>query len=460
MNPFLNPIFLSKILKKYIFDIDRLKNLDEDDLRKYQNKQFKKILQFAYTVPLYHEKYKKVGIYPGDIKGIQDIKKLPIITKFDIKQYYPNGIISSKMRKDKLIKITTSGTTGKSLSIYSDFLDSINWLFEYIRVIKEYGISWRKNKLTIIGDFRPYTIGSRYISKELLSNLNHDFFFSNMQFLDTNEKSEKLIEDINRFNPEFIGGYIFRLSHLALLKEEGYGENINPKYIATIGYALTDYLRKLIEEVFGSHVFEVYGATESGTIAFQCKNRNFHVMSDMVYLEFLKDNIPVKSKEPCEMIITKLYGLGTPIIRYNSVNDIVAPLYEKCSCGMSGDLIYKIYGRNDLSVYLPDGKLLLPSSITDIFGKVLYELRTRKIKDNMIIQHDLKKIEVQIVFDREIRNDTTSVDEIFSVLRKGFQEKIGSEIDIIFKEVKKISSNRPRIISKLNKEKFEILQYV
>lgn len=460
MNPFLNPIFLSKILKRYLFDIDRLRNFNENDLRKYQNKQFKKIFQFAYTVPLYHDKYKKAGIRRIDIKGIQDINKLPIITKYDIKQYYPNGIISSKMRKDKLLKITTSGTTGKSLSIYGDFLDSINWLFEYIRVIREHGISWRKNKLTIIGDFRPHTIGSRYISTGLLSNLNHDYFFSNMQFLDTNEKSEKLIEEINHFNPEFIGGYVFRLSHLALLKEEGYGENINPKYIATIGYALTGYHRKLIEEVFGSHVFEVYGATESGTIAFQCKNRNFHVMSDIVYPEFLRDNKPVKSKEPCDMIITKLNGLGTPIIRYNSVNDIVAPLYEKCGCGLSGDLIYKIYGRNDLSLFLPDGKLLLPSSITDIFGKVLYELKTRKIKDNMIIQHDLKKIEVQIVFDRAIRNDTTSVDEIFSVLRQGFQEKITSDIDIFFKEVKKISTNKPRIISKLNREKFRISQYI
>ncbi|GAG48781.1 unnamed protein product, partial [marine sediment metagenome] len=133
MNPFHNPIFLSKVLKVYLFDIDRLKRFDDEKLRKYQDRHLKKMVQFAYSVPLYHDKYKKAGIYPNDIKGIKDIGKLPLVSKHDIKKYYPEGIVSSKTDKDHLVKVSTSGTTGKSLSIYVDMFDIVMGLFGYLR---------------------------------------------------------------------------------------------------------------------------------------------------------------------------------------------------------------------------------------------------------------------------------------------------------------------------------------
>jgi phenylacetate-coenzyme A ligase PaaK-like adenylate-forming protein len=87
-------------------------------------------------------------------------------------------------------------------------------------------------------------------------------------------------------------------------------------------------------------------------------------MSDLVHLEIIKDDKPVVSKEPGNLIITKLYGNGTPIIRYNAINDIVAPLYEKPDCNIKGDIIHKIYGRDDLALYFSNGRILLPSSIS------------------------------------------------------------------------------------------------
>jgi len=144
MNPFFNPIFLSRILKSYLSDIDRLRKLNHLELKEYQDKQLKNIVKYAYSVPLYNEKYKKTGLHPNDINGVKDIGKLPIVTKEDIKSHYPDGIISSKIPKDQLIKISTSGTTGKSLTIYGDMYDVIRWFFAYIRILREYGINWKK----------------------------------------------------------------------------------------------------------------------------------------------------------------------------------------------------------------------------------------------------------------------------------------------------------------------------
>src|SRR4030042_3731649 len=109
MNSFYNPIFLSKVLKSYLFEIDRLRKINDEELRNYQNKQIKKMVKFAFTVPLYHDKYKKSGIYPDDINTIEDLKKIPTVSKDDFKNYYPNGIVSSKINKNKLIQVSTSG---------------------------------------------------------------------------------------------------------------------------------------------------------------------------------------------------------------------------------------------------------------------------------------------------------------------------------------------------------------
>jgi len=460
MNPFYNPGFLSWLLKTYISEIDRLRKMDEKALRKYQDKCLKNMVKFAYSVPLYHEKYKKAGIHPNDINGVNDIEKLPIISKFDFKNISQEGIISSKIPKEKLISISTSGTTGKSLTIYSDMYDVIRWFFVYIRILREYGINWRKNRLSIIGDFAPHTIGTGYTERGLFTKLNNKTFFSNMQWLNTNDKPIDVIKEVNKFSPEFIGGYPGMLGHLALLKENGHGNNINPKYIATIGTVLDKNLKKLIEETFNAHVFEVYGATESGTIAFQCRNGHFHIMSDQVYPEFLKDGEQVGSKEPGKIVITRLSGRGTPIIRYNAINDIVAPLYEKCSCGMSGGLIDRIYGRDDLSLCFPGGRILLPSSISEIYSKILYKLKTTKVKESKIIQHSLTKIEVQLVIDEQQKEKDPPLEKIFTIIKDGFREKVGQEIEITTKEIEKVSKKEPRIISKIDKNKFRIHKYI
>ena len=79
MNPFYNPIFTSKVLKSYLFDIDRLRRYSNDKLLKYQDKHLRKMVKFAYTVPLYHDKYRKAGVHLKDISGIKDLKKLPLM---------------------------------------------------------------------------------------------------------------------------------------------------------------------------------------------------------------------------------------------------------------------------------------------------------------------------------------------------------------------------------------------
>jgi phenylacetate-CoA ligase len=274
MSSFYSPSFFSKVLKSYFFDIDRLSNISKKELERFQNKRMVRMVNFAYTVPMYHDIYIKAGVKPDDIKSIKDIYKLPTVSKNDFQKYYPDGIVSSKVNKDNLIKVTTSGTTGKSLSIYVDMFDIVVGLFGYIRSLRAHNINWHKNKLTIIADFAPHTVETGYINRGVQPNLRLNFFLKNMQWLNTNDSPDKVIKEINSFKPDFIGGYTGMMGHLALLKEKGYGKDIAPKVVATTGAPLNSSLKNLIKKSFNAEVFESYGSTETGPIAFTCKMKS------------------------------------------------------------------------------------------------------------------------------------------------------------------------------------------
>jgi phenylacetate-coenzyme A ligase PaaK-like adenylate-forming protein len=204
MNQFYNPLFLLKVLKSYLFDINRLHLMDEQELRRYQDRCVRHIVKFAYTVPLYHDLYRKAKVHPQDISGVEDLSKLPEVSKEDIAKYYPDGIVSSTMNRENLIQVSTSGTTGKSLSIYVDLYDIILGLFGYLRQFREYNINWRKHRITIIGDFAPHTVESGYINRGIEPGLTPGFYFTtssgSIQMIHQNNSSIRL----TCFNPIFL----------------------------------------------------------------------------------------------------------------------------------------------------------------------------------------------------------------------------------------------------------------
>jgi phenylacetate-coenzyme A ligase PaaK-like adenylate-forming protein len=81
MNPFLNPLTGLPFIKNIIFDPGRLHRLNHKQMERYRDKVLRKTVKYAYTVPLYNKKYKDAGVHPDDIKGIENIIKLPFVTK-------------------------------------------------------------------------------------------------------------------------------------------------------------------------------------------------------------------------------------------------------------------------------------------------------------------------------------------------------------------------------------------
>ncbi|OYT57814.1 hypothetical protein B6U70_01930 [Euryarchaeota archaeon ex4484_162] len=457
MNPFFNPLFLSRILISYLFDIDRVWKASYAELKKYQDKSLRRIVKHAYSVPFYHKKCKKHGVHPHDIRGVKDVEKLPFVTKNDLRENFPDGIVPVGFNKKNSFMMSTSGSTGKPVFVFCDIFSAIKSLEAFVRGLRAYGGSWRKTRIVLIIDLSPGSVEYTFFTQSAMPILKKLVPLENIRYLHIGEKPELLIEKINEFNPEFIGSDPNMLRILAYLKQNGYGRDVKPKYVLSGGSMLDSYTRQYIEKTFDAKVLDYYATTEAGPIAFECLNGSYHINSDFVILEFLDDeNQPVEPEKPGHVVVTKLYGGGTPIIRYNGLDDLVIHSRDICSCGINTPLIKHIVGRSTDVIILPNGKMLTPFSLTGIPAKIMEEYGTYKIKQFQIIQHKIDEIEILVVIDDKTRDIEPPVEKILKELKERFQEKIGSDIKIFVSEVPEIQKNEridhtKVVISKIKK---------
>jgi phenylacetate-CoA ligase len=414
-------------------------------------------VKYAYTVPLYHDKYKKAGVHPNDIKSIDDIKKLPFISKNDLREYFPDGIVPKGFDRENSFLMSTSGSTGKPVFVYCDLFSSIVRLEALVRELKAYGGSWRKSRIVLVIDLEPGSVENTVFAESAMPFLKKIGSLNNIKYLPIDGKPEVLLQEINEFAPEFLGSDPNMLRKLAFLKSKGQGKNIQPKYIISSGAMLDAYTKKHVEKSFNTRVLDVYGSTEAGSIAFECLQGNYHVHSDFVYLELLdKEKRPVGYNKPGKLVITKLYGGGTPIIRYTGNEDFLVPVEGSCSCGINTQIIKQIEGRSTDMIVLPDGEMMSPLTVTGIPSKIMEEFGTYKIKQFQIIQHKKDEIEILVIIDDKLRNVGPSVEKILKELKRRYQEKIGQNVKIFVNEIDEIQKDERAdyikvVVSKIKK---------
>jgi len=228
----------------------------------------------------------------------------------------------------------------------------------------------------------------------------------------------------------------------------------------TSGAYFDNHSRKQVEEIFDTSIFDFYAATESGPIAFECRNRTYHIHSDLVYPEVIENGEYTSYGKPGSLVITKLYGAGTPIIRYTGIDDVVTPLDNDCSCGLAGGVLKKIHGRKTDSILLPNGKMAFVSLFENVIGETLYKMKTNKIKRIQIVQHKLDRLEIKILLDEELKRVAPSTDKMFSAIKSSLHVILGSDIKIIINEVNRFDSKDPYIVSKIDRSKFVEKMYL
>lgn len=462
MNPFLNPRNLFGVLKWYLTTPSRIKKQDEEKIKKYRDRAFRRMVRYAYTVPLYHEKYRKAGIKPEDIRGIEDIKKLPFVTKEEIRRGFPDKILPAGCDRKKFHVVCTGGTTGKPISIYVDFLTIAQSAINLMRELRFFGFDWRKVRLAHIGNLSSHRI-DLVVENHFLPHVRTFFSMENFLNMDVNKHINEIMKELDKFKPDLIITYPAIHLHLASLKKKGYGNNVNPKLLWTGGAMLDDYTRRYVEEAFGCRLLNIYPSVESqSNIAFECLNGKWHINYDLFHVEAIdEDGEVVSPGERGHMVLTRLWGRGTPIIRYTGMDDWIKLSDESdCACGLrTPTLINGVEGRIRSTIILPDGKIFPPGAFCFI-SPVLHKLKTFKVKQYQIIQRKIDQIEILLVIDENLRDVGPPVELICEKIKEVYREKVGPGVEIIVREVDEIKNEKnpskpPPIVISYVKENVE-----
>jgi phenylacetate-CoA ligase len=448
MNQFLNPFISAPFIKDLLLNTNRINRMNSIQLERYKDNAFRKMIDYAYTVPLYKNKYKEAGINKNEIRGIKDIEKLPFISRSEIRKNFPDGIIPKNFDKKKGYVICTGGTTGKyccdsgsePVCVYTDLPAILKTVVAGVREERYFGLNWRKTRFANIGNYNPYKFDDVF-EKSFLSSLTSLFSLNNYLTLHASDKTYEIIVKLDSFKPDIIVSYPAIFQDLSYLIRKGYGKNIRPKLLLAGGQLLDEFTRSYVEDTFGCRLLNIYGSCESGAnIAFECPEGGWHIHLDYFHLEAVDKNMNIVSPgERGRLVLTKLWGNGTPLIRYTGMQDwITLGNGKKCKCGLNSPILDRaLEGRVISNIILPNGKIYPPSKFL-FLTKVLKEKKAYYIRKFQVIQKKIDEIEIQLMLDNDLKKSTDSFDKLSKKIKEVYKKEIGPEVKITVKEVEKI----------------------
>lgn len=326
-------------------------------LLNYQNAKIHEIVKYAYYhVPFYHEKFREAGIKPDDIRTIQDLNKLPIVSRKEL-QANSEKLISREFDLSKLRVASTSGSTGRPFFTY---LDKKEDEFRNAKLLRPHIVCGQKprDKWVIIGP--PQHHGK-------LNRLQKLFGVYAPVFVSVFDPVPEQISAIANVGPDVLDGYSSSLFLLAKEVEKNKADMAKPRFMMGGAELIDESSRKFIEHVFGSPYYDQYGSEEFQMMAWQCPERDgYHIDADTVLMQFVdKSGEEVSPGEKGEIVCTSLFNYAMPIIRY-AVGDIGVLSEEmKCACGRTFPRMKMIEGRRESIVRLPGGRVLSPVAIGD-----------------------------------------------------------------------------------------------
>jgi len=449
-----NTISLIYEMNKKQRNINKMLDLNSEDLKIIQSKKLKQIVKHAYeNVDLYKEKYDKAGITPEDIHSIDDINKLPIITKSELKSGYPDKVLAKNIDKNDCYIISTTGSTGVPLKIFYEKKDFIEDVACTSPALVQ---KWTNRKIKKIITFLVRDINAaeeifiRQIPKIFLRN----FYFDNAL---SNPKDQILA--IQKFKPDVIFTYPSVLRNIVSELQNNNIKIYHPKLILTTAEMLDKPTRELFSAFFdNTEFYDLYGTTEGGR-AIECKNHNgLHIFAWNNIIEILDEQgkrLPDGSSG--RIVFTNLYSKATPVIRYSGLGDLAVMNNKPCSCGSNLPLLKRIEGRLIDSLILKNNKIVHPFNLTILLQNI------SGIHKFQIRQEKINKIRILIVENKNsnMANDVSYLFEENNEYKKKiinrFKDILGKDVDIFFEKVDDIpldgNSHKFRtVISTINRE--------
>lgn len=378
-----------------------IETMSREELDKLQNERLVETVNHVYNnVPAYKAKMDEKGITPSDIKGIEDLHKLPFVVKDDLRNEYPDGMLALPL-KDCVRIQSTSGTTGRRVVVYYTQDDIRIWDECCARALVAAGCS-ESDVVHVSYGYGLFTGGAGLNGgSHMVGSLTLPMSSGNtdrqLQFM------QDLKSTILCCTPSY-GAY---LAESAI--ERGVVDNLHLKAGIFGAEAWSEEMRGDIEKKLNIKAHDIYGLTEiSGPgVAFECGEQNgLHVNEDHFIPEIIDPETGevLPDGEKGELVFTCISKKAMPLLRYRT-RDITSLTHEKCACGRTHARIQRLMGRTD-DMLIIKGVNVFPSQIEEV-------LINQKLTPNY-----------QLIVDRVNNSDTLEV--LVEMTPEMFSDTVGT----------------------------------
>ena len=421
--------------------------MGRDELQNLQSARLVKLVDRVYhNVEFYRKKMQQLGIEPGDIKGIEDITKLPFTTKNDLRDNYPFGLFA--VPQSQIVRVhASSGTTGKATVVGYTRKDISVWSECVARAFAQAGLG-RDDVIQIAYGYGLFTggLGAHYGAENLGATV--------VPMSTGNTK--KLITMMKDFGATAIACTPSYLLHIAeTLEAEGEIPNIKLKAAICGAEPWTEQMRKQIEEKLHINAFDIYGLSEimGPGVACDCiYHKGLHVNEDHFFPEILNPDTlaPCAEDETGELAFTTLTKEGIPLLRYRT-RDLTSISYAKCECGRTTARLSRFKGRSD-DMLIIRGVNVFPSQVE----AALLEMGETSPHYMMIVDrvNNLDTLEVQVEVDEAFFFDRLGeLDNLTKKIAHVLQQAIGLAVKVKLVEPNTIERSMGKAVHVIDKRK-------
>ncbi|MGN0318662.1 MAG: phenylacetate--CoA ligase family protein [Lachnospira sp.] len=380
---------------------EEIETASREQIREWQSERLVKQVKHVWdNVPFYRNKMEEAGLTPDDIKSVDDLHKLPFITKDDLRDCYPTGLVAVPMTDCVRIQ-STSGTTGKRVVAFYTQHDIDLWEDCCARAIVAAGGS-NEDVCHVSYGYGLFTGGPG------LNGGSHKVGCLTLPMSSGN--TDRQIQFMTDLGSTIICCTPSYAAYLAeSINERGLKDQIKLKAGIFGAEAWTEEMRHDIENQLGIKAYDIYGLTEiSGPgVSFECEEqKGMHVNEDHFIAEVInpKTGEVLPDGEKGELVFSCITKEAFPLLRYRT-RDICILSHEKCSCGRTHVRMTKPLGRSD-DMLIVKGVNVFPSQIETVLLNKGYPANYQIIVDRV---NNSDTIEVQVEMTSEMFSDNVGV---------------------------------------------------
>ena len=421
--------------------------MSREEMKALQSERLVNLVNYVYNnVEFYRNRMDKAGVKPSDIKGIEDITKLPYTTKDDLRDTYPFGLFAAP--HSDIVRIhASSGTTGKATVVGYTANDIDIWSECVARCFAMAGLT-RDDIIQIAYGYGLFTggLGAHYGAEKLGA----------MVVPMSTGNSKKLTTMMVDFGATAIACTPSYLLHLSeVLRDEGLLDKIKLKAAICGAEPWTEKMRREIETRLNISAHDIYGLSEimGPGVACDCTaHEGLHICEDHFYPEIIdaKTLLPVSDGEVGELVFTTLTKEGIPLIRYRT-KDLTSITHEVCSCGRTSARISRFKGRSD-DMLIIRGVNVFPSQVeAALLGVKEVTPHYMMIVDR---ENNLDTLEIQVEVERQYFTDEIKgIEKLTKKIAAVVQQALGISAKIRIMEPNSLKRSEGKAVHVIDNRK-------